>query len=144
MNRRTHNRHNAMTIACWPLASGSKREKMMIISIFSFSHIYFSTIRAQFHHLRYLNLLSAKPFNLDQSKTLLFGKELQPLPDDKISDLQESKAFADDKLNATQNIKFVFYEVEKIVGNGEMLFLLFPQCFQKAFFLWAIKFIIVE
>ena len=24
INGRTHNRHNAMTIACWPLASGAK------------------------------------------------------------------------------------------------------------------------
>ena len=47
------------------------------------------------------------------------------------------KAFADDKLNVTQNIKIVFRRVENIVEKGENAgyqhFLLFPQCFQEAF-----------
>ena len=47
------------------------------------------------------------------------------------------KAFADDKSNVTQNIKVVFHRIENIVGKeentGYQYFLLFPQCFQKAF-----------
>ena len=61
-----------------------------------------------------------------------------PLPEDKISDWSKLKAFADDKLNFTQNIKVVFHKIENIVGKeenaGYQHFLLFPQCFQKAFF----------
>ena len=33
--------------------------------------------------------------------------------------LSDLKAFADDKLNFSQNIKFVFHRVENIVGKGE-------------------------
>ena len=43
------------------------------------------------------------------------------------------KAFADDKLNITQNIKGVFHRIENIVGKDEnagyQYFLLFPQSF---------------
>ena len=41
------------------------------------------------------------------------------------------------------NIKFVFHRIENIMGKVENAgcqhFLLFPQCFQKGFFLWASK-----
>ena len=46
------------------------------------------------------------------------------------------KAFADDKGNVTEELKFVSGRVENIVGKGENAgyqhFLLFPECFQKA------------
>ena len=55
----------------------------------------------------------------------------------KILSLPKLKAFADDKLNVTQNIKVVFYRIENVVGKeenaGDQYFLLFLQCFQKAF-----------
>ena len=45
------------------------------------------------------------------------------------------KAFADDKINMTEKLKFVLGRVENIAGKGEdagyQHFLLFPQCFQK-------------
>ena len=44
---------------------------------------------------------------------------LNPLPDDKISGLPKLKAFADDKLNVTQNVKVVFHRIENIVGKEE-------------------------
>ena len=60
------------------------------------------------------------------------------LPDDNILGLPKLKAPADDKLNVTQDIKVVFLRIENIVGKeenaGYQHFLLFPQCFQKAFF----------
>ena len=47
------------------------------------------------------------------------------------------KAFADDLSNVTQNTKVVYHRIENIVGKeenaGYQLFLLFQQCFQKAF-----------
>ena len=72
---------------------------------------------------------------------------LNPLPDNKISGLPKLKAFADDKLNVTQNVKVVFHRIESIVGKeenaGYQHFLLFPQCFQKAFSSSASKVVIV-
>ena len=66
-----------------------------------------------------------------------------PLPDEKILGLPKLKAFADDKLNVTQNIKVVFHRIENIVEKeenaGYQHFLLFPQCFQKFFFLQCVK-----
>ena len=51
-------------------------------------------------------------------------------------DWSKLKAFADNKLNVTEKLKFVFGKVEKIVGKGENAgyqhFLLFQQCFQEA------------
>ena len=75
------------------------------------------------------------------------AQDLNPLPDDKILDLTKLKAFADDKLNVTQNIKGVFHRIENIVGKeenaGYQHFLLFPQCFQRAFSSRASKVVIV-
>ena len=62
-------------------------------------------------------------------------KTFNSLPHNKILDWSKLKAFADDKLNATEKLKFVLGRVENIVGKGENAgyqhFLLFPQCFQK-------------
>ena len=70
-----------------------------------------------------------------------------PLPDDEILDLSKLKAFAEDKSNVTQNIQFVFERIENIVGKeenaGYQHFLLFPQCFQKAFYSRVSKVVIV-
>ena len=41
------------------------------------------------------------------------------LPDDKILRLSKLKAFADGKLNVTQNIKAVFHRIENVVGGKE-------------------------
>ena len=65
----------------------------------------------------------------------VWGKWFHSLPDDKI--FSKLKAFADDKLNNTQNIKFVFKRIENIVVKGENAgyqhFLLFPTMFSNAF-----------
>ena len=62
---------------------------------------------------------------------------INPLPDDKILGLPKLKAFADDKSDVTQNIKVVFHRIENTVGKeengGYQHFVLFLQCFQKAF-----------
>ena len=51
------------------------------------------------------------------------------------------KAFAGNKIDITEKMKFVFGRVENIVGKGENAgyhhFLLFPQCFQKASYPWC-------
>ena len=56
------------------------------------------------------------------------------LPDEKNLGLPKLKAFVDDKLTVTQNVKVVVHRIENIVGNeenaGYQHFLLFPQCFR--------------
>ena len=68
---------------------------------------------------------------------------LNSLPSDKILDQFKLKAFADDKINVTQKLKFAFGKVENIVGKGENAgyqhFLHFRQCFQKATFSGSFK-----
>ena len=53
------------------------------------------------------------------------------------------KAFADNKINVTQTLKFQDGKVEDTVGKGENAgyqhFLLFRQCFQKATFSGSLK-----
>ena len=65
------------------------------------------------------------------------------LPNNIFLDWSKLKAFADDKINLTEKLKFVLGRVEIIVGKGENAgnqhFLLFPQCFQKASFLRWLK-----
>ena len=39
------------------------------------------------------------------------------LPDDKISDWSKLKAFADEKINVTEKLKFVLGMIENIVGK---------------------------
>ena len=55
------------------------------------------------------------------------------LPNDKLLDWSKLKAFADEKMNVTQKLKFVIGRIENIMGKGENAgyqhFLLFPQYF---------------
>ena len=56
----------------------------------------------------------------------------------KIIDGFKLKAFADNKITATQNLKFLLERIENMVGKGEndgyQHFLLYPQCFPKLSF----------
>ena len=69
--------------------------------------------------------------------------KFNPLPNDKIREQSNLKAFVDEILNVIQMMICVADWVENIVGKGENAghqhFLLFPQCFQKASFLGALK-----
>ena len=68
---------------------------------------------------------------------------LNSLPNNKILDKNKFKAFADDIIILTKELKFVLGRVENIVEKGENVgyqhFLLFPQCFQKLFILEVLK-----
>ena len=59
------------------------------------------------------------------------------LPYGNIFDWSELRAFADDKINMTEKLKFVLGKVENIVEKGENAgyqhFLLFPTMFSKGF-----------
>ena len=60
------------------------------------------------------------------------------LPNGEILDQSKFKAFADDKINVTQKLKFVWERVDNTVGKGENAgyqhFLLYAQCFQRTSF----------
>ena len=45
--------------------------------------------------------------------------DLNSLPNDKTVDSSKLEAFADDKINVTQNLKFVFEKIDNIVGKRE-------------------------
>ena len=66
---------------------------------------------------------------------MLWQKGFNPLPNNKILDMTELKAFADDKLNITEMTISLFQRVENTLEKGENAgfqhFLLFPQCFLK-------------
>ena len=80
-------------------------------------------------------------------KSVLETTCINPLADDKILCLPKLKAFVDDNSNVTQNVKAVFHRIKNIVEReenaGYQHFLLFPQCFQKAFSYSASKVVIV-
>ena len=60
------------------------------------------------------------------------------LPNDKSLDWSKLKAFADDKINVTKELKFVLERVKNVVVKGEIAgyqhFLHFPKCYQRGFF----------
>ena len=61
----------------------------------------------------------------------------------KFSDWSKLKAFAANKINVKEKLKFGLGSEENIVGKGENAgyqhFLLFPQCFQKTFLSGSLK-----
>ena len=65
------------------------------------------------------------------------------LSNDKTLDQFKFKAIADDKINVTEELKFILGRVENIVGKGENAgdqhFLLFSQCFLLVSFPWSLK-----
>ena len=73
--------------------------------------------------------LSYSVCRLTESSILL---SVNSLPNDKILDWSNLKAFADDQINVTQELKFVLGREENIIGKGENAgyqhFLFFPQC----------------
>ena len=75
MHARTNDGHNAMTIARWPLASGAKKEKMLITSNCSFSHSVLYLLVSFLPFSLILKSSSAKLLVL-KSLQLWFGKKL--------------------------------------------------------------------
>ena len=72
-------------------------------------------------------LASLQPVEL---KTTKFSSKINSLPNQKILDWSELKAFAEDKICVTQILNFFLRRVENIVGKEENVdykhFLLFP------------------
>ena len=53
------------------------------------------------------------------SKGVIVWEQVNSLPKNKILDWSKLKAFADDKINVTKELKFVLGRVENIVGKRE-------------------------
>ena len=84
----------------------------------------------------------AVPFiNQNKSPHCSEPHDINPLPDDKFLILR--KKFADDYFKFDENGRKLSKRVENTVEKGEIArykqFLLFPQCFQKAYFPGAQK-----
>ena len=136
-----------------------EKEKLLVTSNFSFSHSVFylsgelSAISIKFKNCRLQTFSVWKSLKLviwERVKCLCWYcydganySSFYSLPNDKIFDVTKLKAFADDKINIAQMMISVFDWLETIVGKGENAgyqhFLLFPQCFQRAYFLGSLK-----
>ena len=57
-----------------------EKEKILVTSIFSFPTIFSTLPKTDFNFSVKFNLSSANAFSFDQSKNLLFGKELKDIP----------------------------------------------------------------
>ena len=68
---------------------------------------------------------------------------VNPLPNDKILNVNKLKAFADDKLNVAKMTISLFdrveITVEKVANAGHQHLLIFPQCFPKPSSLGSLK-----
>ena len=87
-----------------------------------------------------------QPVQSDHGQSFLLLADflcINSLSNDKILDCSKLKAFAEDKINVTKELKFVVGWEGNIVGKGEdagcQHSLLFPQCFQKAYFTEVLK-----
>ena len=82
-------------------------------------------------------MLFSKESSIHEKKIFVHQMFLSSLPNNKFLDWSKLKAFADNKINVTEELKFVLVRVENIVGKGENAvfwhFLLFPKCFPKAY-----------
>ena len=71
------------------------------------------------------------------------SKIFNSLPNNKILQGSKLKAFAEDKINVTEKLKFVSDRVETLLEKeknaGYRHFLLFPQCFQMASYPGSLK-----
>ena len=92
------------------------------------------------NRLKKVRILWERGENDRHEKHNLFQQlfSLNSLSNNNILGLSKLKAPADDKINGTRNLNFVFGRVENIVGKGENAgyqhFLLCLKCFPKAFF----------
>ena len=78
-------------------------------------------------------------------KTQNIQSDLSPLPNDNLLDWSKSKAFADEKINVTENMLFCLGKVENIVGKRRKcwlpVFSPLPIMFFKGLFFRVVKFL---
>ena len=110
-----------------------EKEKLLVTSIFSFSHSVFYPFRKLSAIFIKLEIIVCKLFQLGRVQNLLFGKGLRLYQMTIILSLSKMKAFADDTLYINPKISLVFHRVENIMeklGNaGYKSFSPFPSMF---------------
>ena len=78
-------------------------------------------------------------FSISFSSKFVLWYRINSSSNDKILDWSKLKELADDKISITEKEKFGLKQIENIMGKGENAgyqhFLLFPLCFQRAYFL---------
>ena len=123
-------------------AKTGEKEKMEISCIFFFSNNVFYPIRKTLHNqnccLQILSVWTKLKFcHLVMARNLALCC-INSWPNDNLLDWSNLKAFAENKINMAQKLKFVSGQIGNIVGKGEntgfQQFLLVPQCLLKAFF----------
>ena len=132
---------------CWYLSTAKQHTDMFILLLPVLGFMFFiiswkCSIYLQFFFfvflLAYLVLNTKKNFRHVHSQRVYRGQLLKSLPNNEILDWFEFRAFADDKINVTEKMKFIQGRMVNIVGKGENAgyqhFLFFPQCFQKLSF----------
>ena len=94
---------------------------MLVTSIFSISCKVFFSSKCNLHNLTISDLFIYNCFEFAEVKNFVirFWLWINSLPADKIVDLSKFKAFVDDKINATEKLKFALGMVENIVGKRE-------------------------
>ena len=117
---------------------------MLVNDIFDFSKNVFYSSRGKFQFLKHCLIgFFANTCIFYRPKVFLYGKYLSLYQNTIFLHLSKLKAFADNKINVVQNLKFVSGRIETIVGKGENAgyphFLLFPQCFLEASFSRSIR-----
>ena len=93
-----------------------EKEKLLVTSNFSFSHSVFNPIKELSAIFNKFKIVVCKLFQFGGVQDLSFGKGLKcrinSLPNDKIFNWSKLKAFADDKINVTEKMKFVLKMME--------------------------------
>ena len=78
-----------------------------------------------------------KPVLRETTPSSMAASQFNSLPNNNFLDESKLKVPADDKINVTEKLKFVFVMDRKHFDKGEndgyQHFLFFPQCFPKAF-----------
>ena len=106
-----------------------EKDKLLVTSNLSFSYSVFyllGKLSAIFCHLQALSVWKSLKF---------VWERVNSLSNNKLLDWSKLKAFTDNKINVTKELKFVSGRVETLVGKGKNAghqhFFLFPQCFQE-------------
>ena len=119
-----------------------EKVKLLKMSNFTFSHNVFYAIGILKSCNSHISVVVCSFFEFWMVSKWCIREWVNSLPNDKFSGWSKLTALADNKINVTEKLKFVLGRVEKIEGKGEdagyQRFLHFPQCFQKASFVWSL------
>ena len=113
-----------------------EKEKLLVMSNFSFSHSVFYLFRELSAIFIKFKIVVCNLFTLDQSKILSSGNGLNSLQNNKILDWSKFKALILQKTNLNEKLKFGLRRSKTCLGKGDNAgnqhFVLFPIMLLKA------------